>query len=590
MRRLWVTRVRLLRRTLATLALLPTILAADPAAFDALAARYLDEMPALQPVRGTDLGDHRFDDRLPDVSAAGRERLLAFTTDLLDELAAIDRGELDASRRIDAELLQHELEATRFELDELQEWAWNPLVYTGTAGSALYSLLARDYAPAETRIAAATARLNGMPAFFAAVRGQLDPARVPAVHAATALKQHNGLGSLIDGMLRPAAAGLSADLAAELDAAIATATAAAAEHAEWLEQTLLPAAAGNFRLGRERYDRKLAFGLNSPLGRGLIRYRAEREYADVREQMYEVAKTVYARLYPYTAFPDNADGTYKQAVIRAALEIAYADRPAADAVVATARDALDQSTRFVREKNLVRVPDEPLEIILMPEFRRGVAIAYCDAPGPLDRDQKTFYAVSPIPEDWTSEQTDSFLREYNLRSIHELTIHEAMPGHYLQLAHANRYPSTLRAVLQSGTFIEGWAVYAERLMVDAGYYENDPLMRLIHLKWYLRAVINAIIDQAIHVDEMSEEAAMRLMIEGGFQEEREAAGKWVRAQLTSAQLPTYFVGFQEHMDLRRDTEQRLGDDFNLRRYHDELLSYGSPPVRYVAALLESEGE
>ncbi|MEO0996506.1 MAG: DUF885 family protein, partial [Pseudomonadota bacterium] len=150
--------------------------------------------------------------------------------------------------------------------------------------------------------------------------------------------------------------------------------------------------------------------------------------------------------------------------------------------------------------------------------------------------------------------------------------------------------STLRAVLRSGTFIEGWAVYAERLMVDAGYYDNDPLMRLIHLKWYLRAVINAIIDQAIHVDEMSEEAAMRLMTEGGFQEEREAAGKWVRAQLTSAQLPTYFVGFQEHMDLRRDTEQRLGDDFDLRRYHDELLSYGSPPVRYVAALLGGDGD
>ena len=221
----------------------------------------------------------------------------------------------------------------------------------------------------------------------------------------------------------------------------------------------------------------------------------------------------------------------------------------------------------------------------MPEFQRGIALAYCDSPGPLDKNQKTFYAVSPIPDEWTREQTESFLREYNLRSVHELTIHEAMPGHYLQLAHSNAYPSVLRAVLASGTFIEGWAVYAEKFMVDAGYYDNDPLMRLIRQKWYLRGIVNAIIDQAIHVDDMTEDSAMRLMIEGAFQEEREAAGKWVRAQLSSAQLSTYFVGFSEHADLRRDIEAREGDAFNEYDYHNRVLSFGSPPVRYVRALM-----
>ena len=224
----------------------------------------------------------------------------------------------------------------------------------------------------------------------------------------------------------------------------------------------------------------------------------------------------------------------------------------------------------------------------MPEFQRGIAVAYCDSPGPLDKGQATFYAVAPLPESWTDQQVESFLREYNMMSLQDLTIHEAMPGHYLQLALSNRYPSTLRAVLGSGPFIEGWAVYAEEVMVDAGYLDHDPKLKLSNLKWYLRAITNAIMDQAIHVDGMTRDEAMQLMVEGGFQEEREAAGKWVRAQLSSTQLSTYFVGYQEHKDLRAEIETARGDGFSLRDYHDTVLSYGSPPVQFVRALMLDE--
>jgi len=172
--------------------------------------------------------------------------------------------------------------------------------------------------------------------------------------------------------------------------------------------------------------------------------------------------------------------------------------------------------------------------------------------------------------------------------MQDLTIHEGVPGHSLQLALSNRYPSTLRAVLWSGPFVEGWGVYAEQMMIEQGYLDHDPLMKLINLKWYLRAITNAIMDSAIHVDGMTEEAAMRLMVEGGFQEEREAAGKWVRAQLTSAQLSTYFVGYQEHLEMRAAMEAAWGDEFTLRRYHDQALSYGSPPVRFARALMLGE--
>jgi hypothetical protein len=263
--------------------------------------------------------------------------------------------------------------------------------------------------------------------------------------------------------------------------------------------------------------------------------------------MYELSKTIYTRKHPLTAFPDEPDEAYKQVVIRAALEEAYEALPPRDGIVDVAKQQLQQAIDFVIERDIVEMPEEPVEIIVMPEFQRGVSLAYLDPPGPLDRNQPAFYAVAPLPEDWTDDQVESFLREYNLYSIQDLTMHEAVPGHYLQLAHSNRYPSILRSVLWSGSFVEGWAAYAEQVMIEAGYQDNDPLQKLIMLKWYLRVITNAIIDSAIHVDGMTRDEAMKLMVEGGFQEEREAAGKWVRAQLTSAQLSTYFVGYQEHV-------------------------------------------
>ncbi len=381
---------------------------------------------------------------------------------------------------------------------------------------------------------------------------------------------------------------MSSDSRARLEAAIETARAAIDEHQAWLEEELLPRANGDFRIGAELYDRKLAFALNSSLSRREIRTLAEREYELVRNEMYEIAKQVYAGMHPYTTFPDDPDEAYKQAIIRAALEKAYHKLPQRDALVDIARQYLQQASDFVVEKNIVTMPAEPVEIIVMPEFQRGVALAYLSPPGPLDRDQKAFYAVAPMPADWTDAQVESFLREYNLYSIQNLTIHEAVPGHYLQFALSNRHPSALRSALWSGTFVEGWAVYAERVMIDAGYLDDDPLMRLINRKWYLRAITNAIIDSAIHVDGMTQDEAMKLMIEGGFQEEREAAGKWVRAQLSSAQLSTYFVGYQDHKALRAAVEAAWGGEFTLRRYHDQLLSYGSPPVRFVRALVLNE--
>jgi uncharacterized protein (DUF885 family) len=559
---------------------------AEDAQFNALSKRFIDEYGLYSPIGATKLGDHRHDGEVDDMSADGRERALEWTRELAAELAGIPRDRLSRENQIDAAMLDNQLRYAIWTAEKYRDWSWDPLVYTGIAGDALYSLLARDYAPLPQRLRAATQRLEALPRLYEQTRASLVAARVPAINAETAVKQNPGVVSLIDELIVPKLGELSGDDRARLERAISGARTAVDAQQKWLESELVPNAKGEFRIGSELFDEKLGYALMSPLSRREIRERADREVVATRSRMYDVARAALANKAGAPEAPASPTPAQQQAVIAAALELAYAQRPARSEVVDTAKRTLAEITTFVRGAGIVTMPSEPLEVILMPEFQRGVAVAYCDPPGPLDKGQRTFYAVSPIPDDWTDAQVDSFLREYNERSIAELSIHEAMPGHYLQLAHANQHPSVLRAMLYSGPFVEGWAVYAERMTLDSGFRANDPLMRLIQLKWYLRAVTNAIMDSAIHVDGMTRDEAMRLMTETGFQEEREAAGKWVRAQLTSTQLSTYFVGYQEHADMRAAVEKEQGRKFSLRAYHDAVLSYGSPPVRFVRQSLE----
>ena len=556
--------------------------------FVALAQRWLEGAMRLSPVSATQTGDHRHDAELDDLSAEGRAKGLEFSRGILAELEKIDRTALSRDNQVDAAMLANQLRYDIWSSETLQSWAWDPQVYSQLAGGALYGLMAREFAPVPDRLRSATQRMEKLPGLFAQMRANIVPARVPSIHAETVAKQHKGILSLVDGLMVPKAGELAGEDRTRFDAAVAALRTAVDEHQAWIDKELVPNAKGEFRIGQALYDAKLAFALNSPLDRQEIRKRAEAELTRVRAEMYTVAKGVLEGRPDAPALPDAPSQEEQQAAIQAALELAYADRPARDAVVETARASLAATTEFVRAKDIITMPETPVEIILMPEFQRGVAVAYCDSPGPLDKSLNTFYAVSPIPDEWTDTQVTSFLREYNTRSIHELTVHEAMPGHYVQIAHSNKHPSVVRAVLGSGPFVEGWAVYAEKVMADQGYMDGDPLYKLIQMKWYLRAVANAILDQAIQVEGMTREQAMELMTVTTFQEEREAAGKWVRAQLTSAQLPTYFVGAQEHFDMRAEAERRWGEEFVLKRYHDTALSFGSPSVRYVRQLMFDE--
>lgn len=559
--------------------------AAVDAAFADLSKRALDTWMQLSPVSATQIGDHRYDSELDDLSAAGQQKTVAAYKALLGELDKIEVAKLGRENQVDAAILRNQLQSEIWNAEVLQSGKWDPQLYNGIAGSAIYGLMAREFAPLPERLKSATARMEKLPAIFAQARENLDPARVPKIHAETVAKQNKGILSIVDTFITPHIGELPQADQQRLQAAIDGLKKAVDEQQTWLDKTLVPNARGDFRIGAEKYDQKLKFALSSSLSRQEIGERARAELKRVREDMYGIAQTVLKDKPGAPEMPAQPTDEQQQKAIEAALELAYADKPARDKVVDDAKAALEQSTAFVREHDLVTLPDAPVDIILMPEFQRGVAVAYCDSPGPLDKNLKTFYAVSPIPDDWNEKQVDSFLREYNSRMIHLLSIHEGTPGHYLEGWHSAKFPSTLRAVLRSGLFAEGWAVYTERMMQEQGYLNNDPLFHLVQLKFYLRTISNAILDQGVHVDNWDREKAMHLMTHDAFQQESEAAGKWVRAQLTSAQLPTYFVGAQEHFDTRKAVQEKLGDKFNLKAYHDQVLSYGAPPVRFARQLM-----
>ena len=555
----------------------------EDARFTAFGERIVDEFLKLDPVSATQLGDHRYDALLPDVSAKGRAARRAFAEQALAQLAKFDAHKLSREHQVDAILLRDQLDYIIFSVDRLQDWAWDPLTYS--AGNAFFTLTSREFAPLPVRLRSAIGRMEALPTFLQQARESLNPARVPLIHAQTAAKQNPGLNDLIDGIVAQKSALPAADQTRLVKAA-ATAKAAVADYQEWLDKQLVPNAKGNERLGAALYDEKLRLALNSSLSRQEIRTRAEAEIRALRSKMYVVAAGMLKGHAGAPSAPANPTPEQQQAVIEAGLAIVAADVPPKDQMIPFAQQALGKAISFAKAKKIVSFPTASFNVIEMPEYARGFSAAYADMPGPLEKDQRGFFDVMPIPTDWTAEQSASFLREYNKWTLHELALHEGVPGHLLQLAHSNQYKSRLRAFLQSGSMIEGWACYGQDVMADAGFLNRDPRYLLAHYKFQMRVPVNAILDQDFHVNGLTRDQAMQMMTKTAFQEEREAAGKWVRMQLSSAQLPTYFVGYSEWWDFRNAAEKRPG--FNLEKFHDAALSHGSPPVRLIRELTFGE--
>jgi len=534
--------------------------AGSQVAFEALATAAVDAMLEHQPVLATSLGDHRFDDRLDDVRPAAVDAEVRALRGWLDQVERWSTECLPVGHRVDAEVLKVRLRERVFELTDLREHTWSPLV--ANPGTALYLLLARDFAPLPERLRSVAARLREIPDQLAAARVTLSD--MPRVHVETAIEQFGGTLGLIDGEI-PRKLNDAPEVRPVVEPALEQAREAVQAHRAWLRDQL-ESAAGDPRLGGELFGRKLALVLDVERSPEQVLQAALADIDRVEHELAEVAASL--------------GGAPREVLDRLA-----ADAPTDETVVAVAEQALVEATEFVAAHELITLYRDPVEVIVMPEIHRGVAVAYCDPPGPLDPpDAPTFFAISPTPADWPAERVASFYREYNVHAMRNLVIHEAMPGHVLQLAHSRRgpVPTKVHQAFWSSPFVEGWAVYAEQQMVRHGF--GGPQVHMQQLKMRLRSAINAVIDVRVHCDGLSRDEAMALMVGRGHQEDGEATGKWRRAVLTSAQLSTYHVGVTQVTEIAQQL-RAVRSSWSAREVHDALLSHGNPPPRHLPALL-----
>jgi uncharacterized protein (DUF885 family) len=553
--------------------------------FRAVVDDLLDGYFAHYPVLATEKGNHAHDHEWGDLSDAGRRDRLAWLAAADSQLQALDDAALSADERTDRRILRTQVAAMRFDEETLDEASWNPLSYVYLLGAGLFSLIARDFAPREERLRSMAARLRALPAALDQARARLDAggARPTSrLHTEKAIERLLGIADLADTAIEEAS-DLDQGLRDEVTAAADAAKRAVGAFGDWLGGELLPRATGDFRLGAELYGQKFRHALKTDLTPDELEARAASAYDRVRGEMVRLARELWPAWVGDEPMPDEGDR-----LVRRVLDAIAAEHPRADELLDFCRAETGRIEAFIRERDLIGLPDEPMQIVWTPKFLRAFGGAMLIPPGPLDRGLDSFFAITPMPDDWSDERRESYLREQNMRQLRLLTVHEAVPGHFLQLAYANRSTSLVRAIFWSGVFAEGWAVYITQVMMDAGYGADDPALMLVHWKFYLRSITNTLMDLRIHAGSMTEAEAMELMVTGGFQEEGEALNKWDRARLSSTQLCEYFLGSVGMTALEAEARRRAdadGREFVYRPFLESVLGHGSPPLPVIRDLL-----
>ncbi len=554
----------------------------EDAKLEAFFKANLEKQFLQRPLEATRLGDHRFDGLLDDISAKARDGWLTLVQQTLADLPKqVDYRKLSRDGQIDFEILRHRLETHIWLTRNTHPFEEDPRTYGGYINESTYLLLTQSTLPKETNIANCIARMALLPRIVDEAKKSLTHPPKPILE--TAIRQNLGSIGFYEKEIFELA-GETAQLA-QLKAAAAPVVLLLKDYQKFLEGDLMSRATGEWRLGKSKFYKKFELETEAGVDAGQTLADAEREFDTVLRDMYVVSRQLWSQYFPNKPVPpDDADG--RRQTITEVIAAVDREHGTVEDLVPDARRAIEQIKKFIRERDYVRLPEpDHCQVIEMPEFRRGNSLAYLDNAPPLDPNAASYYAISPPPADWTASQIKSFLEEYNQHMLQILTIHEGYPGHFVQLEYANRTPSLIRRVFQSGPYVEGWAVYGEVTMLNEGYGGGDLRLRLMQQKFYLRAVANAILDHKMHCEHMSDEEAMRFLTQEAFQSEGEAKLKLIRAKQSSVQLSTYFVGRMAHYRLHQQIARELGNKFSLSRYHEAALEHGSVPLKYLPELV-----
>ncbi len=560
----------------------PGAVVSEDAKLEAFFRAYLDATFAAQPVMATGLGDHRFDDRMDDLSPEARAANVQRDRQTLADLPLqIHQDQLTPNGRVDFAIFAHHLTREIWLAEHFHPFEDDPRAYGAYLTDTIYNLLTQSSLPKATNLANATARMAHVPEIVATARKTIT--NPPRVKTETAIRQTRGAIHFYTDDLFALAGQPKGE--GELGKNAEAAANALKDHLAFLETTILPRSGDAWRIGPELFAQKLELELDAGLTADEVRDEAQAEATRVEREMATIARQLWGTTHPNEPIPPD-DEAGRRTLIRKVLAKLSEDHGTTETLMADVRETVGQVKAFIQERDILRLPDpDRCRIVEMPEFLRGNSTAYLNPSPPLDPQGSSEYAISPPPSDWTAQQVASYFREYDRPMLKILTIHEAYPGHYVQLEYSNRCPSLIRRVLSSGTFAEGWAVYTEQVMLDQGFGHGDLSLRLHQLKFYLRAVINAILDREMQAGQMTDAQAMELLTGRAFQSEGEALGKIIRSKQSACQLSTYFVGRTAFTRLRRAIQNEQGDRFDLGRYHEAVLSHGTLPVKYLPALV-----
>jgi len=551
---------------------------------------WLDEYIAMQPFLGTRWGDHRFANKLEDLSPAGREKIVSHTRKTLDSLnKEFDPKQLSPDGRVDLATWKTGLERSLWIEENLAPLDTDPRSYNEYTTDSTYLLVTQTTLPKAAVTKACLARIREVPRLLEQARANLGAkksSRPPVrVFVETAIRQVPGsIAWYKSGLAEALGQGEGAE---EVRREAAALVPLFEGYRQFLEKEVLPRSSDQWKLGPKLFAQKLEYELEADISAAEVLAEAEREFARVESEMAALSRTLWPTFFPGKAqLPDTPEGR-RETTRRVIAEVSR-DRGTVDTLVKDAKSGAEKLKAFIRKRGLLKLPEpDRCDILEMPEFQRGNSVAYLNNAPPLDFEARSVYAISPPPKDWDARRVESFLDEYNHRMMQILTLHEAYPGHYVQLEYANRNPSLVRRIFASGVYIEGWAVHMEQVMLDEGYGDGDLGLRLLQLKWYLRAVANAILDNNMHSGDWNETQALRFMVDKAFQSEGEALGKVVRSKQSPCQLSTYFVGRTAMHRLRQKVQTAQGDKFALLPYHQAVLEVGAVPVRFLPQLVEA---
>ncbi|RLS51514.1 MAG: DUF885 domain-containing protein [Planctomycetota bacterium] len=545
---------------------------------------YLEADFQLSPLRASRLGDHRFDHLLDDLSVESRAQRVDLVRQTLKQLPVeVNYTQLSREGQIDFEILQHRLSLDLWIDEHEKPYERDPRIVSGLATDCVYVLFTQSTLPLETNVTHALARMKQVPALVASGRASLK--NPPRVLTETAIRQNRGAIAFYESELF-SMVGETPQREA-LRAASQPIIEALKQHQVFLENELLSRATGDWRIGKVHFSEKLLMELDAGVTADEVLREAEANLLETHRAMLLVARQLWGRYFPDEPLPpDDEEG--RRAAIRRVIEQIGRDHSQPNELARDAITTVADLKKFIADRDILALPEpDRCRIIEMPEFQRGNSVAFLDSAPPLDTSAASIYAISPPPKDWEPARSTSYLSEYNRQMLRILTIHEAYPGHYVQLEYANRHPSMIRRILGSGVYAEGWANYCEQMILDQGYGEADLPLRMMQLKFFLRSIANSILDHQMHCTEMTDDEALKLLVEDAFQGEGEARLKVIRSKQSSCQLSTYFVGRSAFMRLRRDVQRELGTNFQLGRFHEAILDLGTVPVKYMPELVRA---